>query len=235
MKSSIRFGSALLGMTLASALHADTLVQYKFPTNTKGQPATSADTNVVAGSFVWGAGITPDWTSSSVGFDGGTDRSIFVTSAQVNEAISDSSGDYVGFTISAAEGYQLDLSALSFYFAHTNTNGTISSSATFDVRSSLDYTTSIWSQSVNVVNNTSPTWSLADIDLTDSAYQDLESISFRIYLNDGENTSGNSQLRFDSVTLSGASTAIPEPSTYALLGGVGVLGLAVLRRRRQAA
>ena len=37
-----------------------------------------------------------------------------------------------------------------------------------------------------------------------------------------------------SLTVQFASSAIPEPSTFAALAGLGVLGMAVLRRRRSA-
>ncbi|MDF3056138.1 MAG: hypothetical protein K0R17_353 [Rariglobus sp.] len=41
----------------------------------------------------------------------------------------------------------------------------------------------------------------------------------------------NDIIRMDNFTLT--SSAIPEPSTYALLGGAGVLGLAIWNRRRR--
>jgi hypothetical protein len=37
---------------------------------------------------------------------------------------------------------------------------------------------------------------------------------------------------FNTAVIGGAVSAIPEPSTYALLGGFAALGLAVVRRRR---
>jgi hypothetical protein len=230
MTSSIRSGFALLGITLVSTLHAETLVQYDFTSSATAVTATGS--NVVTQSFAKGAGLTST-TLSSTGFP--SVKSIFVTSAQVDDQTAlPANNDWLGFTISAEAGYKLNLSSLSFYYGYSNTSGTISGSATFDVRSSAvnDYGTSIWSGSLNVVNSTSPNWTLASIGLSAVSYQGLDTVSFRIYLNDGANTSTNSQLRIDTVALSGVSSNIPEPSTYALVAGVGGLVGAGFRRRR---
>jgi hypothetical protein len=66
------------------------------------------------------------------------------------------------------------------------------------------------------------------------AYQNLDTISFRIFLADGENASTNSQLRIDTVSLLGFSdstVAVPEPASVATLLGLAGLGLASVRLR----
>lgn len=45
----------------------------------------------------------------------------------------------------------------------------------------------------------------------------------------GEN---GEHLRFDDFTVSGVGVVVPEPSTYALIGGVMALGVVLLRRRQ---
>jgi hypothetical protein len=76
-------------------------------------------------------------------------------------------------------------------------------------------------------------WANASIVLTDAAFQNLGSISFRIILNDGSNVNSSSFLRLDTVTLTGAAAAVPEPVSYALLAGLGGLALVCVRRCRR--
>ncbi|MFA6959126.1 MAG: PEP-CTERM sorting domain-containing protein [Opitutaceae bacterium] len=49
-------------------------------------------------------------------------------------------------------------------------------------------------------------------------------------------TSSNAQgsQAFDNLQLTGTASAVPEPSTFALLGGVAALGLALVSRRKRA-
>lgn len=231
--SSLALGG--LALVFASSLSAQTLVQYTFTQNNTGSSRNPVVAGVNAETFAFanGAGVTI--TSSSIGNP--DPRSYIVTANHVDEAISPASSDWLGFTISATEGHELNLSHLGFFYAYTNTQGVISSSATFDVRSSVDdYATSLFSNTLSVVNSTSPVWSQASIGLSATAYQGLETISFRIFLGDDGVGGTNTQLRLDTVTLSGVSTApVPEPSAAAALLGFAGLGFAASRRRARSA
>ena len=54
---------------------------------------------------------------------------------------------------------------------------------------------------------------------------------FRIYFSDNRNYS-NLIYRIDNVELYGTVSAVPEHSSFALLGGLAALGCVMLRRRR---
>lgn len=240
IESVLRMNPVLSSAVLAALfavvpLSAETLVEYTFGTSSNTSNATTSGTNVTTQSFARGAGTgTSTQYSSTTGFPAA--RSIYVTSDFVDEPISASSTDWLGFTISATSGNTLKLSEFSFYYAYTHIVApAITGTATFEVRSSLDgFATTIASFTQEVVNNTTPTWQLASVSLSAMTYQNLDTISFRIFLADGENGSGSSQLRIDTVRLTGFSDStvvVPEPSTAAVLVGLAVLGCAGVRRR----
>lgn len=218
-------------LTLAASLQAQTtLVQYTFTTNdtSASRNASTTAANVTPLAFANGAGITI--SSSTLGSPSA--RSYIVNGSVLDEAISPTSTDWLGFTISANSGYELDLANLSFAYAFSYNSGTApSTAATFDVRSSLDNYGSSFTVLTATATATTVTWSNASIVLTDAAYQNLSAITFRIFLNDGTNVNADSYMRLDTVTLTGVASAVPEPATYSLLMGLIGLALAGVRRR----
>lgn len=220
-------------LVLVASLQAETLVQYTFTEKnvTTSRDASTIGANVTPEAFANGGGITI--VASSIGSPSAS--SYYVQGNDATEAISPTSPDWLGFTINANSGYELDLENLSFAYAFSYNSGTAPTTpATFDVRSSVDdYGSSITVLTASVAAANVVNWSNASIVLSDAAFQNLGSIEFRIFLNDGANTNAASYLRLDTVTLTGvAATAIPEPATYALLIGAGGLLIAGLRRRR---
>ncbi len=215
------------------SLQAETLVQYTFTekNTSTSRDASTIGANVTPEAFANGGGITI--VASAIGSPSAS--SYYVQGNDATAAISPTSPDWLGFTISANSGYELDLENLSFAYAFSYNSGTAPTTpATFDVRSSVDdYGTSIAVLTASVATANVVNWSNASIVLSDAAFQNLGSIEFRIFLNDGANENSASYLRLDTVTLTGVSaTAIPEPATYALLIGAGGLLIAGLRRRR---
>lgn len=90
-----------------------------------------------------------------------------------------------------------------------------------------------WSVTVNGMTaaanqNTHAAFGRSIVDLSGTSFQGLGSAAVRIYGYNGTSSSGT--WRLDNVTLEGNVMAVPEPSSWALLAGGGLLMFAGLRR-----
>lgn len=106
-------------------------------------------------------------------------------------------------------------------------------SFTFEVRSSLDSFASAipgtYSTNPVTAGSAPPAGESASFDLSGGNYDDLQNITFRLYLT-GSVTGNNDVARWNNILVEGSVAVIPEPTT-ALLGSLGLL-LFLLRRRR---
>jgi hypothetical protein len=101
----------------------------------------------------------------------------------------------------------------------------------FDLRSSVDNYADVIATRSGIVNTwTTPT----AIDLAGGSFQDLASITFRIYGTGDDDHHLGSIFRVDNVTLAGIAV-VPEPSTWALaaFGCIFVGARVISRCRRQ--
>jgi hypothetical protein len=225
--------AGLAFVVFASVARTETLVEYTFTPNntTTSRNASTVGANVTTNPFANGAGVTI--SSSSLGSP--DVRSFYVNGNLVEQAISSTSTDWIGFTISATSGNVLSLQTLGFAYGCSYNSGTAPTTpATFDVRSSVDgFASSLDSFTASVgATPMAFDWGNASVVLTDAAFQGLGAIEFRVFLNDGANANDASYLRIDTVTLTGVSTApVPEPAGVALLAGAAGLAVAGARRR----
>lgn len=220
---------ALLG-TIISAANAETLVQYNI--GSTGGVFTDASTNAnpVAIDLT---SITAHNLSKFANVGNQLNVTTSATSAtwDVNAALQ--SENYVTFTVSAKDGYNLALDSFSI-----RANGGVNRG--FYILSSTGGWTSdkLLESAHSYSGSTTLTGSYAtySVSLTGITIQAGDSITFRIYV---QAAATSSNFYFDDITLNGtivSSPNIPEPSTVTLLAGIiGLLVFVASRRNRRGA
>lgn len=189
-------------------------------------PATLLGANINSASLTLGSGVS---ASSTTDFFSGSGFNNISLAAAIT------GGDYLSFSITPAAGHTLSFSSITFNSgvssAVTNFNAALLSSMT-------GFNTSSVLHSYSFATTTPPTQSITLSGI--SALQNLGgAVEFRIY--GWRDTSGTSTFRLRSLsgndlTISGSTSAIPEPATYvALLGGAALAFVAIRRRRLERA
>lgn len=202
---------------------AGQVAAYTFgPTGSPTTSATTVDSNITASAFSSftgsGAAINNSPGSSTAGGSGG-----YYFSANTFRT---SDGNYFAFTITPAEGYQVTLSSVSFYYLSTASGPTDSA-----LQSSNDsYGSNLAAFSLTHAGSTpaASDWHLASSSIT------LTFTSATTFHLTGAGASGSTgAFRVDDVTFSGTVSAIPEPSTYAaIIGSVALAGATWHRRKK---
>lgn len=208
------FGSA------APSIHAATIASYNFATNLA---SGDSELNSTAADFAGSSGFD-SWARSTA--EGGN---FFTRNAPTSFNVN---SGYIGFTVTAGSGYELDLSALSFNYGAQAASG--SYTQTLSLRTSADgfaadLAGTYSSNPLASNGNNASTPQSASFDLSGAAFQNLSSLEVRIYLVNSA-SSNNYISRTDNVLLTGDVAAIPEPKTLWI---AGLLGAMILMRRRR--
>lgn len=213
-----RTAAVLAATGFTGVASADILTQFNFNGGLLTPSTTAANTSTTT--ITGGAGVFVGPSNS------------FYASAPfmiVNRSFDDDASQYWQFTVTAADGYELDLTSFTFDGAR----GGASAPRTYSVRTSVGGTgfgaPSIGSGEFTFqrsgdasATDTMPTFTF---DLSGPEFQNLTSITFRVFFD----TPGVSQnIDIDNVTVNGMVSPIPEPSTAAL--GLGA-ALLMLRKR----
>tara|TARA_R100000027_G_scaffold43474_2_gene32638 strand:- start:4666 stop:5307 length:642 start_codon:yes stop_codon:yes gene_type:complete len=170
------------------------------------------------------ANMTATTIETESSFNSFTSSSGWDSAAQISGASSFFSGptsqalagDAVYFTITAAAGYELNISGFSFQARSTSAApqdvGFTVNGSSFDF--SADYSND---STITLISNSS-------LGLTGQS-----SVTFSVQ---GWNSSGSSALQLDNISVTGSVSAVPEPSAYGAVAGLLAIGLVVSRRRR---
>jgi hypothetical protein len=149
-------------------------------------------------------------------------------------------GKYIEFTLTAAAGATINMTSITFGVGRSGTGP-----RQWQWRSSIDSYASILANytalNANVTESggvlTTPDGTASytgnTLTITGSSFEDLSSVTFRIYGYNSEGPAGTGGLQ-GPITFEGAMV-VPEPSTYALLAlsGLALAGYAARRRQRQ--
>lgn len=205
--------------TLAASANAAVLALYDFTGATGDQisqaPFTTA-TNVIASDITRGPGLNANAGGGSINASG------WAMTPTIDL------DDYFGFTIQPVEGFTLDVSSLSFAERRSGTG-----IRDISIRTSLDgYASDVFTTNVEddtLTRDQSYAFGAAFDNITDS-------LTIRVYGYSAESAAGTWRLTNHSTDLGlvimGSVTAVPEPSTYAAMLGLVVVGLAIVRRRK---
>lgn len=175
--------------------------------------------------YTTGQTVAPFLTVSGIGRGSGINGNAATNRYNSREWDSTSfdANKYFSFTLTPAEGYQLNLSSLDMTLQRSGTGPT-----SFAFRSSLDgFTSNIGSIELSSTSATSQS-----IDLSAVAYQGLtESITFRLFAFGASSAAGTFSV--NEFTFNGTVSVIPEPHVYGLLAAGIVCAMVVTLRRRR--
>lgn len=216
--------SLVTALCTVSYAHAAVVAEYDF-TNTR--LSTDTELNSSASSFANGSGFNTStyYTSSPSSTLNPSLPTVSTITDGTSATTAKTANDYYEFTLTPNAGYNASLTDLKLDFASYGSGG----SRSFAVFSSIDS----FATSIGTANASGTSFATTTISLSAASFQNLTSaVTFRIYIWDDQNNSGKGSL-LDNVILDGTLAAVPEPSTWAMMGlGAGLLG-AVQRFRQK--
>lgn len=183
--------------------------------------ASTLDSRLLSATLTLGSGVTASGTSNTFGASGFDKTSL---------ASAITAGDYLSFTVTPAGGSNFSLSSLSVLFgvatAVTNFNVALTSSA-----SGFSAGNELWSLSFSSASPAAESISVASFS---NLQNSTTAIEFRLY--GWRDTTGTTTFRIrdnsgGDFSISGTTSAVPEPAAYAVLVGIAGLIVAVWRRR----
>ena len=184
--------------------------------------ASTLDLRLSAATLTLGSGVTASATASTFGASGFDKTSL---------ASALSAGDYLSFTVTPASGSSFSLSSMTLLFgvatAVTNFNVALASSA-----SGFNAGNELWSLSFNTASPAAQTIALASVSTLQNS---AAAVEFRLY--GWRDITGTTTFRIrdnsgGDLSISGTTSAIPEPAAYAALVGLAGLALVAWRKRR---
>ncbi len=243
--------SLLALVSFSSFVTAAPIVTWDFATDTSPTVSTA---NLAASDMTKGAGISMTngagrsstgedlFVRTNTGFNGPVVTAGDYTDAD-NEASVLAVDDYFQFTVTVDDGFQLDITSVSYDYTAVDVEvnkGPVAFFKSF-LRSDVDsYTETLTSYTFTDVAGTiaADTGSSGPNNVVatlDSNYDALTGTTiFRLYMNDGVNAGSEKLLhRFDNIVIDGTVTPVPEPASYAVAFGLVAVLLLVLQRRKR--
>lgn len=206
---------ALLALGGAMSLSGQVVLEYDFDDNTTTTTALSPSTSVA------------NLTGSVMTLSSGTISTGSTTGSPTGLAIFEGGGwgdstptKYFTITLTIAPGFTLDITDISFDYRRTN-SGPTSANISIEGVTSETIAIAVASNYTDLANSVTATGLTGTHEI-------------RIYGFDPTDTvTGGGTFGLDELQISGTVSAVPEPSSFAALVGLGVLGFAGMRRRQQ--
>ena len=210
---------------LALPLGAQTTVTWNFSAGTAaaaGTVANLAASAISAGNTASASAMVVNTTSAS-DFSGASGTHNAGVRTVTAASLATATSTYFAFTLTPAAGYSLTATSLGFGSRSAGSGPTA-----LALYSSADnFLASIASTTVS--NNS--TWASVSLSGFNVSGGLDTAVTFRLY-GAPAGTAGSPNWRIDDLALTATASAIPEPSTYGVIGGVAVLLGAWAWRRR---
>ncbi|MFK7770347.1 MAG: PEP-CTERM sorting domain-containing protein [Mariniblastus sp.] len=226
------FSAALLLPGLVSADLVAGWDNFTNPDNGFVNDATSTLTGFSGGAVtndnVWGQSATGNSSSTSFG-----DTLSGASGSGSGLTLNNGTTGFVDFTVTNSTGSDYDLDFIHFDLGTTRPGA--ADAWTLSIESGPVSTGDV-DDGVNPNGGSAtPAWTGYDIalaGLADNTLEDGQAVVFRLtFARDSTQGPGGHHQYLDNIALSGTLSTVPEPSSLAVIFGVGALGLLVRRRK----
>lgn len=233
MKKNLQLSTTAL-LVCAATSSAATIANYTFDNGggTASVASTDTDTDTTASVFATGAGFS---FIDSLGAIGGTTGGAGLDTGTTDDlADAIANNEYFTFTVDAVDAATFDLEGISFdygrwsrgaqdFYLFTSVGGFTAGDELLKVNDIAQ------SSSTALADSGTATFDFTTVG-DPSIYEGLTSVEFRIYLDDrADNLNAGSGTMLDNVFV---TATVPEPGTFALIGGLFALTSVMLRRRQ---
>ncbi len=209
----------------ASRLEAQTAITWNFTTGTAaaaGSVANISASAVSAGNTASSSALVVNTTSAS-DFSGASGTYNLGVRTATSATLSTATSTYFEFTLTPTTGYSITATSFSFGTRSAGTGPTA-----LALYSSVDnFLANLSSTTVSA----NATWTSVVLSGFNVSGAQGGAVTFRLY-GAPAGTAGTPNWRIDDLSMTATASAIPEPSTYAAVGGVFALAGAVVWRRR---
>lgn len=188
-------GISLNGLAVSPVVN---LAVYDFENTSNRYLSADADGNSTASDLSFGSRFSASDAKTITTGQSGSALGLRGNYVVENWSTANSTGSYVQMTLTAGTGKLLDLSSLSFY----GKAPTSSSSGNFQVQSNA---TGSWANVGSVQTTSGTGYELFTLDLSGSNFQNLSSVSFRIYVWESAGTTSSNLTCLDGIVVQGTA------------------------------
>ena len=237
MSKKFWLGAVAFAMVSAMSIRSEAAILLSWNTNANlgtetSEPSVTNDLSISAAALTLGAGVTAAGNGNRFGGSSWFDAGNTVAGNTIGEAVT--GNNFIEFTVAPLAGFQFSATSFDFIWDRSSTGP-----SAVAIRSSVDSFASDIGSVTGLLTGGTATTTLNTIPIT-GLNNIATATTFRAYGFNATATTGTGG--FDTVTgtttanviFNGDVTAVPEPTSMALIGMFGVAGLAARYRRKNA-